>query len=135
MMAMGGLSVAEAIRQGTAPAPALLQHLKPVFAHAAIPSRMSPTPSAVQRKPGVPDVVQCGIAKTRLNRQAAKRTRPSRVTFTGRWTENVFVRGARSYRNDRNRQLLKHVSVQLFHYVRNQLGMLKEQEIPSDAPR
>lgn len=79
--------------------------------------------------PAAPDVIQCGIAKVHLHRRASKRTLASRVTFTGRWTKKITVSGARSYRNERNRQLLKHLSVQLFHYVRTQLGMTSEQEI------
>lgn len=56
-------------------------------------------------------------------------TQPSQTTFSGRWTSNIVVSGARSFSTNRDAQILRHLSAQLFWYIRNKLGHSSEQEV------
>lgn len=72
-----------------------------------------------------------GFSKASADRTFKSVTLPSKTTFSGRWTANITVSGSRSFSSDRDAQVLRHVSAQLFWYIRNQLGHSSEQEVQS----
>ncbi|MFY1826061.1 hypothetical protein ACN47A_09120, partial [Myxococcus fulvus] len=64
-----------------------------------------------------------------MNREFKAVTREGNVTFVGRWTGKMVRRGAASFTGRRDAQVLRHISLQLFHYVRNTLAQGSEQEV------
>jgi hypothetical protein len=74
-----------------------------------------------------------GFSKVGIDRTFKKTTVATSVTFKGRWTEKVTLSGARSFYGRRDAQVLRHLSAQLFWYVRNKLGQGGEQEVQAMA--
>ncbi|NPC70042.1 hypothetical protein HPP05_09835 [Corallococcus exiguus] len=64
-----------------------------------------------------------------MDRELKAVTSKANVTFAGRWTPEVWLSGAASFSGRRDIQVLRHLSVQFFHYIRNTLNMKGEQEV------
>jgi hypothetical protein len=111
---------------------------------AALPPRL-PVPSPTPRRPSI---VQPGIGKNKklktkkakghkrlskayMDRELKGVTKPSAVTFTGRWTGKTKVSGTKSFTINRGGQMLRQISTQLFWHVKDKLSQNKEQEVQS----
>jgi hypothetical protein len=73
------------------------------------------------------------FTKVGLDRKFKAVTLSTPITFVGRWTPTVKISGVRSFTNDRDAQVLRHLSAQLFWYVRNELNQKGEQEVQAMA--
>ncbi len=97
----------------------------------------APPPGIIQRAVVQPAVGKNKKVATRkqstvgLHRGYRGVTEPSGTTFTGRWSPTVNIRGSRSYTNARGEQVLRQLSVQIFHYMRQKLVKNSEQEVQS----
>lgn len=132
---------AEADRLGWAAA----HHLQRQSAGAAVQARLgSSTPTSARpagnpptpaSRGSSPAIVQPGrtrrVSKAGTDRELKKFTKPSRVTFTGRWSSRVGVSGSRSFKIERGAQMLRQISAQIYWYVKEKLGQNKEQEVQS----
>lgn len=64
-------------------------------------------------------------------RAFAEQTEGTGITYAGRWPDDVENRLQQSFSTQQTRQILRHISIQVFMYVRKQLGRTGEQEVQS----
>ncbi|HEV3471120.1 MAG TPA: hypothetical protein VG148_17485, partial [Pyrinomonadaceae bacterium] len=69
-----------------------------------------------------------GFSKAFIHRETKSVTVPYNTTFEGHWKSDTEVSGTRDFSGERGRQILRHISSQLFHYTRENLKQNKEQE-------
>ncbi|NNB97280.1 hypothetical protein HI113_25585 [Corallococcus exiguus] len=87
----------------------------------------APAAKPAKKKRAAPRKPRLSVAF--MDRELKAVTSKANVTFAGRWTPEVWLSGAASFAGRRDPQVLRHLSAQFFHYIRNTLNMKGEQEV------